>query len=310
MLTHIPVPFKINNICLCPKRERASHGGGWAELDFRGRVLEHLGEYKRTVLGVAESGKWRGKCYSHILPETMMTLNLIEGYRGELWEFLRHRRIKLHGRFHHLNSSQAVCFNFFYPMLAEGVTGLLLDVLQCGSEVFDGGEFEYVSPLDKTNFDFRIRQKSGGRIFIEVKYTEDKFGGAEDDDVYRDRYNGTYKPHLAGKIRDGVDPYQALIAHYQLLRNIAHVDLSRNDRLILLYPKDNLKVVREIDHVMNRIVSPALHDRIKPLTWESVLQDLKREIGRRSDPSDRLPDRFVNHYKEFERKYFSPARSA
>ena len=273
-------------------------------MNFRDRAINHLSEYKRTVLRVSENGIWKrnGCRYGHILPENLMTLNLLAGYREELHAYIRNRPVAIHPDFHHLNSSQALCLNFFYPMLVEGMTGLLLDLFQCGNEVFDGGEFEKISPADGTHFDFHVWLKSGNRIYFEIKYTENGFGSAKDNAACQKRYNETYSPLLAGKIRDGVDPYQAMVRHYQLLRNIAHVDPMRNDRLIIICPKDNLKLRQEFEHVMNRIAAPVIHGRIRLLTWESVLQVLKTMLKRRSD----VPERFVNHYIEFERKYLLP----
>ena len=62
-------------------------------------------------------GNWRGKFYPHILPKEKKDLNIIEGIRNDFWPYLNKTDIKLHQYFHHLNSSQALCFNLFFPLI-------------------------------------------------------------------------------------------------------------------------------------------------------------------------------------------------
>jgi hypothetical protein len=93
-----------------------------AATDFSQGIKNHLSEYKIKRLGVDQNGTWTKTLeeYSHILPELLLRLNIIETYRKEFWEYRsRQPEIKLHKDFHHLNSSQAMCFNLFFPFVAD-----------------------------------------------------------------------------------------------------------------------------------------------------------------------------------------------
>jgi hypothetical protein len=91
----------------------------------------HLATYKRERLGVLEDGLWlkNQRPYSHILPEGLRRLNVLETIRREFWQFHESREtvIRLHSDFHHLNSSQAFAFNVFFPFFGlPGVAPALL----------------------------------------------------------------------------------------------------------------------------------------------------------------------------------------
>src|SRR5688572_18033974 len=95
-------------------------------MTFGQSVQAHLSGYKRTVLGLAENGNWRGKSYAHILSYDLNELNILPSIRERFWSDLPGMKIKLHRDFHHLNSSQAVAFNLFYPAMVGLDAGMLL----------------------------------------------------------------------------------------------------------------------------------------------------------------------------------------
>ena len=94
--------------------------------EFQQRAKQWLSTYKRDVLGVEEDGIWlrNRKAYPHILPQEKYQLNILPSFRDEFWKWFPSQRIQLHSDFHHLNSSQAVCFNLFFPMLRNDGQGL------------------------------------------------------------------------------------------------------------------------------------------------------------------------------------------
>ena len=71
----------------------------------------------------------------------------------------------------HLNASQAMCINFFYPLIEKGVAG-------------------------KTNFDFYMKLGFEVNIYFEIKYTETSFGNAKHDSKYKNKFYSTYYPLL------------------------------------------------------------------------------------------------------------------
>ena len=87
---------------------------------YRDRVLPHLTNYKKHSLRVVEDGIWAksrsGQTYPHILPADQYRLNILETIRDAFFAYEESHPIKFHTDFHHLNSSQALCFNLFFPL--------------------------------------------------------------------------------------------------------------------------------------------------------------------------------------------------
>jgi hypothetical protein len=127
-------------------------------LGYREAMWPHLADYKVSALGIAQNGIWRKnrKKYPHILPFEHQRLNILEPYRDDFWEYFRSANIRLHTDFHHLSSSQAMCFNLFFSFLAEGNRNLqLLSNVFAVDGVITSARFEVViNPAEGTNFDF------------------------------------------------------------------------------------------------------------------------------------------------------------
>lgn len=94
-------------------------------------------DWRKSSLVAYKQKKWpemapgifnsREKTYEHILPAGDEKLNIIAPYRDEF--YLSHSDIKFHPSFHHLNSSQALCFNLFFPLMHENKLDWLTDLL-------------------------------------------------------------------------------------------------------------------------------------------------------------------------------------
>ncbi|MDN3450067.1 hypothetical protein QMA09_07680 [Planococcus sp. APC 3906] len=265
-------------------------------------VKNHLAEYKVSKLAITEPEFWRNgkKKYHYILPVDKRELNFLANYRNEMAIYAKNK-VKLHQFFHHLNSSQAMGLNFFYPQDVEHRLPLLLKALGLPEEPVEECAFErMMGEGERTNFDFYMKLKSGREIVFEIKYTEKGFGGATSGETFDKQYKNVYQRMLAGKIRTGVDGYQALKKNYQLLRNIAYVDAGDERLLVFVCPEDNLKLHKQYQNVMNTIVDPALHKNIQMVTWESLLKRVKGQLN--MDPD--TPAKLKEHYREFEEKYF------
>src|SRR6266700_1431594 len=112
--------------------------------DYKKRIYSHLNDYRLNVLGIAESGTWHGRQYGHILPTKDLALNILAPYRQDFWKYAKAKGFALHDCFPHLNSSQAMCFNLFYPFLREGLMKqLLTEVLNVPDDDVDDAKFEH-----------------------------------------------------------------------------------------------------------------------------------------------------------------------
>jgi hypothetical protein len=160
-------------------------------MNFRDIACDHLAQYRVDVLGVKQDGlfHFRGQNIpnKHILPISHFGMNILEKYRDRFWssEYADQTKVKLHRYFHHLNSSQALCFNLFYPLIAEESLGLFLSYIGVNQKGNPIPTFEKLSELEvaerKTSFDLHIKLASTSQIFVEVKYTENGFGKDEND---------------------------------------------------------------------------------------------------------------------------------
>jgi hypothetical protein len=151
------------------------------EDSYSDRVKKILSDYKINELHILKPGCHNGNLYDHILPKEESQKNFFNGLR-------KPEGIKWQGE-DHLNSSQVLCFNLFYPNI---------DNLQIFEPYFrekarrEGfqefgkwAKFEYTNGWllheeTPTNVDFAVVWKddhSEKNLFLfEFKYTEDSFG--------------------------------------------------------------------------------------------------------------------------------------
>lgn len=254
-----------------------------------------LAEYKRQELLVTEDGLYvkNGKPYPHILPTAVSHLNLCAPLRQELLDVIgAHPSWKKHRDFHHLNSSQAMCWNVMMPalLLPGGLEhlrvamGLPVSIRDVDFEVIlDTAEF--------TNFDSILELESGGTVYIEAKLTESEFGTAKKNCEREGKRTCTYTPRLLGKVPATMLEEPAFYAHYQLLRNLSYLS-TPTDRLVLLIPRASKGLLSQAESFLSCIEAP-WRDQVSLLFIEHLIRDLVRL----TDGKGHL------HYLECERKY-------
>ena len=196
-------------------------------MSYQEKIREHLSNYKEKILADIPSGKWqeKGELRLHILHKDYKAKNLIGDYGRVFFEKKILDKKKIHQYFHHLNSSQAMCINFFYPLIAENKLDIILKTLGLDNEEVKIVEFEKESNIDDekmirekipelkqkdtipTSFDFYFETKSK-KLHFEIKYTEGEFGTAKKDkntkkylDKYKKKYDRIYSKAANGKIK-------------------------------------------------------------------------------------------------------------
>jgi len=272
-------------------------------MGFRDLVCEHLAQYKANVMGIKEKGTFRygGKDIpiSHILPIIHSNKNILEQYRDQFLKSEYYPKEKIHRFFHHLNSSQALCFNLFYPLIAENALGLFLQYLkvECKDDLnafFEKESHIEVSPR-RTSFDFYIQVASASRIFVEVKYTERGFAKAKNDNEHRKKFYKTYLP-LVKKSSYLVSRCQEenfFLEHYQVLRNLIHI--SNTDYVVFLFPSANSVVHEETREARDNILTDAGRVRFKIILLEEFVSFLKN--------NNCIGTPLNEYYKSFHKKY-------
>jgi hypothetical protein len=266
---------------------------------FQKEIRAHLAVYKREVLGLAENGVWRknGQPYPHILPIDQRRLNILPSIQDDFWRWFDGRRIKLHSDFHHLNSSQALCFNLFFPLMSGNGRALemVMDALGIREQPTAGAAFEFQpNEIEGTCFDFAIPTASGARVYFELKYTESDFGAARADARHLDKFHRVYQPGLVGRFDDPFCVAEYFLANYQIVRNIWHLNHAAGDVVVFLYPGANSLLHQKEEIIRNCAIEP-FRSRVHIVYLESLIAALRQDT--------RCTDGQISALAEFQAKY-------
>lgn len=281
---------------------------------FQKDVKTHMETYdgQNNELIDKKGGTWQGKgSYGHILKDKNdWYYNLLWPYRdkGSLVHDIKSGLIKKHMYAHHLNSSQMMCMNFFYPLMIEDKLDIILKAIN--SKIKWGKPvalFEYNSPMEigkaaelgkqelfgePTNFDFFITTSNGYRVYFEIKYTEAEFGAPEKkNNSYPQKYYDKFEVYKSLIPSCFKDEYKAnadyFLDHYQLMRNLIHLQ-SSNDFVVYLVPGEN-PIISEAEEIKN--VLNSLQDNCKVVKWEDIITVVENE------------PLLKDYYAEFKKKY-------
>jgi hypothetical protein len=276
-------------------------------MTFSGAICEHLAEYKRGTLGVIDDGifRYRGKDIPkpHILPIRERQLNILDRYRLQFFAS-EYSKIHFHRYFHHLNSSQAMCINLFYPLINENALGLIMRFLDIRRASELRPWFEKESELEntdrRTSFDFHIAHSGENHVFFEIKYTERDFGKAKNDDEHRKKFKTTYLPLLKQStyLSERCHDESFFLSHYQMLRNLVH--LASNAHIVLLFPSANSGVAQQAAEAYDHFLTDAGRSRLKIIFLEGLVSFIEANCSTAS---------LVEYFGQFRDKYLPPFAS-
>lgn len=203
---------------------------------------------------------------------------------------------QLHPDFHHLNSSQAMCFNLFYPFVLPESPDInsLLDVLGVPRLPVVYWEFEHIADrVEFTNFDFFIRVETGTQLFFEVKLSEQRFGSPTPNARRRQKLETVYRPALQGKVDPELLDPRRFFGYYQLLRNVAYADPNGKAIVFFVSPRSNSRIRDEL-----KSIGEFLHPSIRPAVRTIWVEDFVAAIR-----SNHVGDLLSGHFESFEEKY-------
>lgn len=252
--------------------------------------------------------KYGGKDYyhDHILPGTAKEYNIIEQYRNDFYSS-EYSNISFHKYFHHMNSSQAMCINFFYPLIKEQQLDLIPSILNISGDVVYNHEhtcFEKESELEKgnsrkTNFDFYLNLNSGIKLFFEIKYDEREFGKGQKNLEHKQKFRDTYWPELEfhSAIKDCFKNEDSFLDNYQIMRNLIHINPT--NYVIFIFPEENLKIKKQAMLAKKDMIKTGWENHFILLTWEDLMNKMD---------SQRLSQELVDYYIEFRKKYLDYSR--
>lgn len=259
-------------------------------MTYQKEIKNHFENIRKELFGEIEYGKWRNKVYKHILPKNKKSLNLLPSYRDKLEKYLEvnSREIKQHIYFHHLNSSQAMCLNFFFPLIEEKELDVILKLIGFDDEEinYNATGFEKESIIEKskkryrsTNFDFFIETVSGKKIFFEIKYTEQEFGKAKLDALHENKFKEVYKENLKS-IKKEYHSSSVFLKNYQILRNL--ICISENSFVVFLYPNGNKRIKTQAETAKSKFITNELSNNLINLTWEKLLDYAEKNVNTQS----------------------------
>ena len=267
-------------------------------MNYSDEIKKHMSDYKKVEFSTIKDGCYRGKSgYKHIFPWICGKLNLIETYRND---FLKDdlSNLRFNRFFHHLNSSQAMCINFLFPLIKEKKLGIILrkleiyhDEVKYETALFEKDGIEKNNGQRPTNFDFYFETQNGLKLYFEIKYTEDGFGKCKKDNEHLKKYENTYRKLSDGKIVSKYQDKDVFLDNYQIMRNLIHI--SDDSYLVFIVPKDNKPVYTQATKAQE-FVEERYKDKIKVLLWDDLY-----DIDEENDFSEKLR----KHFDEFKKKY-------
>jgi hypothetical protein len=262
-------------------------------------MKRHLSRYRVERLQVMQEGRWRkGKKYAHIIPRRHGGLNILETVRAEFWEYAKQKKLKRHTDFHHLNSSQAMCFNLFFPLfgMPPGNPNILAEALGVGPAQATRWQFEkMLDTNERTSFDFFLERKDATDLLFELKLTEGEFGKAKAVERRKRKLGTLYRPMLQGKVKDDALKEEVFFANYQLLRNVGYLDLNGNRLLFIIFPRKHQALLKAW-----KTFSALLASSTTKLVRVVHLEDLVKRIRKHAGD---MPARMTAHYELFAEKY-------
>ncbi|MDD3234847.1 MAG: hypothetical protein PHH43_00790 [Candidatus Cloacimonetes bacterium] len=279
-------------------------------MNFDKEAKEHLKKYKLNnpeirayMPGISKLNEMTHEFITsdHILPipsfkpTAAIKPNLLTGYREQ---FLNSKlsRIKYHEKAHHLNSSQIMCINFFFPFWFERKLEIVLKALGLplsSDEQIDYNRvcFEKKSIIDyckrtdtATSFDFYIpiaskREARERSVYFEIKYCEKTFGIKEINENSIKLYDRIYRGHAERVLSPMLHHPEAFLSNYQIARNLIHIDSDNNDYVVLIYPSLNEDIANQCSKVRSSYLKECNVDYLIVETWEFLFDNILSNIG-------------------------------
>ncbi|WP_055448542.1 PGN_0703 family putative restriction endonuclease [Lacinutrix mariniflava] len=279
-------------------------------MSYKDEIKKHLIAYKKTAFTDFKHGFWmRSKPPKELeyafrkKDETNNDEdeNIISFYQKQFIES-RFSVVKRHMCFHHMNSSQAMCFNFFYPLYKENCLETITEYLGFKDEkvIEKTVLFEKLSTIDSkkghrpTNFDFYFETESGKKFFFEIKYTEYEFGKAADDKGHNNKFENVYNTNnIFNPIHASYREKQLFFKNYQIIRNLIHV--ASDSYVVFVYPKDNIRIKKQAVLAKSEIIKETFQKNLFTIEWEDMFKKVNDKV--------KVPT-LKSQMAEFGKKYF------
>jgi len=244
-------------------------------MSYQTLLKNHLGEYKTNSLGIEEEGYWRDKPYPHILPKEQYRQNILGTIRDEFWDYFETQdALKMHRYFYHLTSSQAMCYNLFYPFLMDNNRHLDLLLGTIGLPKSGVSEASFGKVLDKpegTKFDFYIGYENGMQILFDVKLQESGFGSARNNEERNKKFKRVYKKRMRKIISNRFQNPSVFFKYYQLIRNLTYLGHGDKTHLFFIVPFENKALETKTSELIHFLLEGKYEDRVNIQFLENIV---------------------------------------
>ena len=265
------------------------------------KVTTNLANYKTNVLGIPGSGYYGKSKYDYILPRTLGDFNFMVD--------IKELGIEKKSDFNRLTSVQALCLNYFVPMLdndyallSKFVSHYLHKEVKIVTHAFQHAPGGYGT----VNFDFYCADSEGREYHFELRYTEkgiEKTARLKDssDAALIDVYKRMFKPRIeeGGSYLEFTlkKPLLFMKEHYSVYRHILAAANSKKKSYCFFISMDgNEETKNELDSALGEIKGRA--EYIKVISWENAVPYAIELTGK--DPV------LQGYYMELRDKYIPP----
>lgn len=263
-------------------------------MDYQSELSQHLLNYKEYHLGI------RASTYGarQALPAEYEDLNILTQFRSPFRRYrLAHPLVQLQDSFNDLSSSQALCFNLFFPFVQQPELWPILIRLLSEDELGEVCKTEFDHSFGKKvedTFDFSFGMSSGAFFCFDVRLGENWFGPSFQNSICSDSLTACSCQDIRGLVTGTLLKSSEVVRVSLLLKKLAYVASISKARLVVIYPRANSKLQQSID---------LLHDSI----YESMREKLI--VCHLEDLIDRLllrlqhNERTCNHFVSLKKKY-------
>jgi len=267
-------------------------------LDYQRRLRHHLFHYKEYNLGIR--AKQLGSS-PETLPSDLQELNILSRCRKPFRRMIQINPLfHLQADFHHLDSSQALCFNLFFPFLQQPkLWKYLLSVLGCEVEEVQRTEFDYsFGRAPEETFSFQFFSATGRLFFFDIKLAESWFGPSCQSITCAEPSEVSLRHDMVGLVSGSLLKSAEVAGLIFFLRKLAYVAGMADSRMVCIYPRANLKLTQAMKLLQDALY-PTIRSKLQVVYLEDLLGALLTVL--RNDNSE-----LCAHFENLRQKYVVP----
>ena len=264
-------------------------------MDYQSELSQHLLNYKEYHLGIRSSSFGASR---QALPAEYEDLNILTQYRSPFRSYRQaNPLVRVQETFNELSSSQALCFNLFFPFVQQpelwpDLIGLLT---ADGQDEVSKTEFDYSFGKNaEDSFDFCLGMTSGAFFCFDVKLGENWFGPNCQSSISSECLTACIRQDVRGIVSGTLLKSHEVARVSILLKKLAYVASISRARLVVIYPRANKRLQQAID-----LLHGSIYESMREKLVACHLEDLIDQLILRLHHNERIYNHFVNMKKKY-----------